>query len=142
MKGIIEQIWENKSRNGQAYLTVQIDGERYGVWDTKYFDQLQVGGEIEYDFRQSGNFKNITDLRPLDGQPSAPYQPNHRDRQITRLSCLKSASEILAPVHLNVDSKRELVVDTARYFERYVFEDDVGALPPQDQGEQDAGNSK
>ncbi len=57
MKGIIEQIWENESKNGQQYVTVQIDGERYSVWDDKHFDQLQEGAEIEYEFRQSGNFK-------------------------------------------------------------------------------------
>jgi hypothetical protein len=142
MKGVIEEVWENESRNGQKYLTVQIAGEKYSVWDTKYFDQLQVGAEIDYDFRQSGNFKNITDLRPLQEQMSPPYQPNHRDRQITRLSCLKSASEILAPVHLDIDAKRDLVIDTARYFERYVFEDDIGALQQQDQGDQSAGNSR
>ena len=33
MKGTIEQIWENKSRNGEKYLTVQMNGERYSVWD-------------------------------------------------------------------------------------------------------------
>ena len=70
------------------------------------------------------------------------YHPNNKDRQITRMSCLKSASEILAPVHLDLDSKREMVIETAKCFERYVTEDDVGALPPQDQGEQRAGNSK
>ncbi len=26
MRGTIEQVWENESRNGQQYLTVQIDG--------------------------------------------------------------------------------------------------------------------
>lgn len=62
MKGTIEQIWENESKNGQQYLTVQIDGERYSVWDTKYFDQLHEGAEIEYQFRQSGNFRNITEV--------------------------------------------------------------------------------
>ena len=41
MKGIIEQIWENESKNGQPYLTVQIDGERYSVWDDKHFDQFK-----------------------------------------------------------------------------------------------------
>jgi len=128
--------------SGQAYLTVQIDGERYSVWDTKYFDQLQVGSEIEYDFRQSGNFKNITEVSSLDGQPPSSYQPNNRSRNMTRLSCLKSASRIVAPVHLDVDAKRELVVDTARYFERYVQEDDVGTLPQQDKGERNAGNSQ
>ncbi|MDK2464136.1 MAG: hypothetical protein QI223_05135 [Candidatus Korarchaeota archaeon] len=125
MRGVVEQVWENESRNGQPYLTVQINGERYTVWDTKYFDQLREGAEIEYEFRQSGNFKNITEVRsPSEEQQPQIYQ-NARDRQITRLSCLKSAAEILAPAQLDPDAKRQLVIDTARVFERYVNEDDV-----------------
>ncbi len=134
MRGVVEQVWENESRNGQPYLTVQINGERYTVWDTKYFDQLREGAEIEYEFRQSGNFKNITEVRsPSEEQQPQAYQ-NDRDRQITRLSCLKSAAEILAPAQLDPDTKRQLVIDTARVFERYVNEDDVG-MPTDDPSE-------
>ena len=134
MRGVVEQVWENESRNGQPYLTVQINGERYTVWDTKYFDQLREGAEIEYEFRQSGNFKNITEVRsPSEEQQPQTYQ-NDRDRQITRLSCLKSAAEILAPAQLDPDTKRQLVIDTARVFERYVNEDDVG-MPTDDPSE-------
>ena len=134
MRGVVEQVWENESRSGQPYLTVQINGERYTVWDTKYFDQLREGAEIEYEFRQSGNFKNITEVRsPSEEQQPQAYQ-NDRDRQITRLSCLKSAAEILAPAQLDPDTKRQLVIDTARVFERYVNEDDVG-MPTDDPSE-------
>ncbi len=129
MKGIIEQIWENESKNGQQYLTVQIDGERYSVWDDKHFDQLQEGAEIEYEFRQSGNFKNITEVSSLTPNHEPPLYHNDRDRQITRLSCLKSAAQILAPAQVDPDAKRDLVIDTARVFERYVGENDPGSLP-------------
>ncbi len=47
MRGTIDQIWENESRNGQKYLAVQIDGERYSAWDTEYFEliqEAQLGG--------------------------------------------------------------------------------------------------
>jgi len=144
MRGVIDQVWENESRNGQKYLTVEMDGERYSVWDTKYFDMLQPGATIDYESRQSGNFRHLTDIEPVDGNGNGfpPYQPNHKDRQITRMSCLKSASEIMAPVQLDPDTKREMVIDTARYFERYVFEGDPGTIPEQNQGGQRAGNSR
>lgn len=129
MKGIIEQVWENESKNGQQYLTVQIDGERYTVWDDKYFDQLQEGAEIEYQFRQSGNFSNITEVATLTENNDVPLYQNGRDRQITRLSCLKSAAQILAPAQVDPDAKRDMVIDTARVFERYVQEDDPGSVP-------------
>ena len=91
MRGTIENVWENESRNGQKYLTVQIDGERYSVWDDKHFDRLQQGAEIDYEFRQSGNFRNITEVRdPTEASETPTYQ-NSRDRQITRLSCLARA---------------------------------------------------
>ena len=130
MRGMIEQVWENESKKGQKYVTVQVGGERYSVWDDKYFDALQEGVTIDYDFRQSGNFKNMTDIEPVDGNGNGmpQYTPNGKDRQIARMSCLKSASEILAPVHMDTDAKRDLVIDTARYFERYAAEDDTGTL--------------
>lgn len=134
MKGTVEQVWENESKNGQRYLTVQIGGERYSVWDTKYFDRLQEGAEVEYDFRQSGNFRNITDIRGPEENNQAPAYHNDRDRQITRLSCLKSAAEILAPAQVDPDAKRELVIETARVFERYVGENDLNSSAPDQDG--------
>ena len=124
MRGTIEQVWENESRKGQKYLTVQVGGERYSVWDDKYFDTLQEGVTVDYDFRQSGKFKNMTDIEPVDGSGNGPpqYQQNGKARQIARMSCLKSASEILAPVQLDPDAKKDLTIETARFFERYVFE--------------------
>ena len=121
MRGIIENVWENESKNGKEYLTVQIEGERYSVWDKKYFDQLHEGLEIEYDVRESGNFKNINDIRPVERSNQAGHYNNHKDKQITRLSCLKSASEICAPLHMELDTKRDTVIDTARFFERFCW---------------------
>ena len=146
MKGTIEQVFENESKNGQRYMTVQIGGERYSVWDQKYFDHMQQGAEIEYDFRQSGNFRNITQVSAPSAEPDngngTPTYHNGRDRQITRLSCLKSAAEIISPAQLTPDVKRDLVIDTARVFERYVAENDLGALPETPKGEPDAGQGR
>ncbi len=136
MRGTIEQIWENESRKGQKYLTVQVGGERYSVWDDKYFDTLQEGITIDYDFRQSGNFKNMTDIQPANGNGNElpQYRPNGKDRQIARMSCLKSASEILAPVQLDPDAKKNLTIETARFFERYVFEGELETVAQQNGG--------
>jgi hypothetical protein len=138
MRGTIDRIWENESRSGQKYLTVQVGSERYSVWDDKYFDMLQEGVTIDYDFKQSGNFKNMTDIEPANGNGNGlpQYQPNNKDRQIARMSCLKSASEILAPVQLDPDAKKDLTIDTARFFERYVFEGDTAT----DAGSNSGGN--
>ena len=125
------------------YLTVQIDGERYSVWDADYFGRFEQGVEVEYDFRQSGNFKNITEVNGLTeshGTEDQPMYHNNRDLRITRLSCLKSAAGIIAPARMEPDAKRDLVIDTARVFERYVGEDDLGPETPTPEGEPGAGN--
>lgn len=150
MRGTIERVWDNETRNGKQYRTAQIGGQRYNVFDTKYFDLLQEGEDVQFDFRQSGDYRHITDMSLSgNGQKSAnqndhSYQPNNngKDRQIARMSCLKSASEIMAPVQLEPDAKREKVIDTAKYFERYVFEGDPGTLSEQDNGDRRARNGR
>lgn len=141
MKGTVEQVWENESRNGQTYLAVQIDGERYTVWDQEYFGQFKEGSEVEYEFRQSGDFKNITDVGTSENQPNSPTYGNSRDRQITRLSCLKSAARVLAPAQVDPEEKQDMVIGMARRFENYITEDeDLDDISPG--GEPYAGNSQ
>lgn len=153
MRGTIDKIWENKTTKGTEYRTLQIGDQRYNVWDTKYFDQLQEGEDIEFDFKESGKYKHITDMT-LSGSGHRSnnhnqnsthnnnYTPNHKERQIARMSCLKSASEILAPVQMDPDAKKDIVIDTAKFFERYVFEDDIGPPGYEGQGENRAGNHR
>lgn len=139
MRGTIEQVWENESRRGRKYLTVQMNGERYSIWDSKYFDTIHEGATIDCQLKQSGDFRHLTDIQLADGNGngngSSTYQPNNKDRQIARMSCLKSASEILSPVQLDPDAKKQLTIDTARFFERYVFEDNSDDPPEPDNGD-------
>ena len=138
MRGTIEQVWKNESRNGRKYLTVQIGGDKYSVWDAKYFDQLQPGATIEGEVRESGNYKHLSEIEPVRARSDGGYRPSDKDRQITRLSCLKSASEIAAPVAMDIEGKQELVVELARRFERYVYEEDFD-FPEPVEGQPDAG---
>jgi hypothetical protein len=146
MRGTIDHVWENETKGGQKYLTVQMNGERYSVWDSKYFDTIREGASVNYDLKQSGNFTHLIDIEPVNGNGNGngapPYQPNNKDRQIARMSCLKSASEILAPVQLDPDKKKQLTIDTARFFERYVFEDGIDDQPANGQGGNRGGRSK
>ena len=84
MTGVIERVWGNEARNGQKYLTVQIDDERYSLWDTKCFDHIQEGLEIQYEFRQRGNFKHLRETVLAKEQERPAYRPNdggYSDRQ-------------------------------------------------------------
>jgi hypothetical protein len=35
MRGTIDHVWEDETKGGQRYLTVQMNGERYSVWELK-----------------------------------------------------------------------------------------------------------
>jgi hypothetical protein len=139
MKGTIERLWQNESKKGQPYLTVQIAGERYNVWDSECFERLKEGDQIEYRLQESGNFRHLTDIRPAGAQKGPqpggddgdgnPRPANDRDTQIRRMSCLKSASEILGAYPIDVDVKAERTVDLARRFERYVTGEDLADFP-------------
>ncbi len=59
MKGEIEKIWDNESRNGERYLGLSVDGQRYTLWEEKYFDKLK-----DYE-RLSAEFDRITRARAI-----------------------------------------------------------------------------
>jgi len=63
MKGVIEQIWDNTSKTGKPYKAIQIGGERYTLWDKKYFDAIQKGESVDFEFDDKGKFKNITSVQ-------------------------------------------------------------------------------
>ena len=48
MRGTIDHVWENETKGGQKYLTVQMNGERYSGWNSKYFDSIQEGATVDY----------------------------------------------------------------------------------------------
>lgn len=69
MKGEIEKIWKNETSDGRKYNVLQIGGERYSLWEGDYLDKLQEGQTLEFDFRESGEFKNINKIyEPGGGQ--------------------------------------------------------------------------
>jgi len=119
MEGKIEKIWENE-KNGKRYWVLEIGGEKYSVWDEKYVDGLSEGSVVDYNWRQSGNFRKITDLRKLDVQPL-----NTKNEQIVRMSCLRTAGEIISGERLDLRLKIERVLDTSKIFEKYVVTGDI-----------------
>jgi len=129
MKGVIEEMYINTSRSGKDYLTLVIDGEKYFLWDKKYFNGLEEGKEINYDWSQNGKFKRITNI-DYDHEPSQeptqkvePLPIDRKTMQMVRMSSLKSASVILQNAQLAPEQKSELTLDLARKFEKYIIED-------------------
>ena len=125
MRGIVEKIWENRTQNNKRYHVVEIGGEKYSVWDSALMEGITEGARVEYDWKKSGNFKKITGLQKIDeSQMSEAYQSDRKSREIIRMSCLRSASELLYGLYFDPDEKAEKALDIARRFERYVSGED------------------
>jgi len=120
MKGRIEKIWDNESRNGQRYLGISIDGQRYTLWEEQYFDQLQEGDVIDFEWKKSGRFKNITEIKYNNEDNNYPEK---KLKSIIRMSCLKSASELISDSDVETGKRADMAIDFARKFEDYIKED-------------------
>jgi hypothetical protein len=66
-----------------------------------------------------------------------------KDREIVRMSCIKSAIYLTKDFGgMDLDDRAESVVEVARKFERYVTDvEDLGALREENGGEDFGGNS-
>ena len=119
MKGLIEKLWENQDRKGRRYLVLEIAGERYSLWDEDLMNGLDEGLVVEYEWKQSGKYKNLTEIEP-ERAYSASVRAEKRDKDMVRMSCLKSAAAVLASCELEPDKKGEHTLELAKSFERYI----------------------
>lgn len=127
MQGIVDKIWENETRDKKRYHVLEIGGEKYSVWDPNLLEGLGEGNQVEYEWKQSGNFKKITDLKLIDpASESGSYKSDRKSREIVRMSCLRSASEILHGLFIDPDEKTRKALDIAREFEKYVRTEEEG----------------
>ena len=126
MKGEIEKIWDNESRNGERYLGLSVDGQRYTLWEEKYFDKLKEGDVIDFEWKKSGKYKNITKINTNDFDDFM----ERKQESIIRMSCLKSASELIAGSDLEPGKRADMALDFAMKFENYV-KDDLDEDPPE-----------
>jgi len=140
MKGEIEKIWKNQTNDGRRYNVLQIGGERYSLWEEDYLDKLQEGQALEFDFRNSGDFKNISRIyepEAADGQPeiepkeelppgcNGPQPNDQKARQIIRMSSLRSASQILGGSRIPAGKRAEKTIEIAKKFEKYIDDGDL-----------------
>ena len=93
MKGEVEKLWKNKTEDGRKYEVFQINGERYSLWEEDYLDKIQEGQALEFDYKESGDFKNITKIyEPGEGKSNEKNCGCRRSEQIVKMSSLRSAS--------------------------------------------------
>lgn len=121
MKGTIQKIWENQNKKGEKYWVFSIDGQRYSLWDHKSREAITEGDVLDFVWIQKGNFRNITKLKKLSGTEALDFQ-ERKSRQIIKISCIRSACELLARSSVKPEQKSEIVLKIAKQFEDYVFE--------------------
>ena len=126
MRGTIEGIVERTSRSGKRYWLVTIDSNRFYAWEPKYAKSFDSGQMVGYEWRDSGDYRSITSMEMVtdDGQEAEPNYPpmDPRDMRIVRMSCLRSAAEVLQGYGRDDSEVDETVLDMAREFERYILE--------------------
>lgn len=124
MKGTVDKIWENQTKGKKMYHVLEIGGEKYSVWEEKLMEGLGEGNEVEYEWAKSGDFRKITDLRKIQTGPGPdPYERDRKSVDIIRMSCLKSASEILYGLFIDPDEKTEKAIEISKRFEKYVTDE-------------------
>ena len=128
MKGEVEKVWKNETEDGKRYEVFQINGERYSLWEEGYLDRIQEGQSLEFDFKESGDFKNITEIyEPSKNEEKEPEYGNQRLKKTIKMSCLKSASRVLIGSKIPYQNRADRAIEIARKFEKYI--DDEGLDP-------------
>ncbi|MFX1562188.1 MAG: hypothetical protein ACFFDP_02645 [Promethearchaeota archaeon] len=120
MLGRIDQLWDNETDKGKPYQVLAIGDERYSFWDKKQFGKFRKGDTVEFDWKQSGEYKNITTIDLTETGSNASDGSNDKNERIVKMSSLKTAGMVLGPLDMEPREKVLLTVDTARYFEKYI----------------------
>lgn len=125
MEGVINKIWENQDPKGNRYVVLDISGERYSLWYKDQMDGLTEGQRVEYEWKQSGKYRNITKLELVGEEPVEHDRVGvERGRDRLRLRCVESASRVLAHYDADPEQKGQFVLELARRLERYITEAD------------------
>ena len=119
MLGRIDQLWDNKTDKGQPYQVLAIGDDRYSFWDKKQFGKFRKGDTVEFDWKQAGEYKNITTIE-LSEVDNNYNNSNGKDKRMAKMSCLKSASRVLGPMDIEPNKKIRATVSVAKYFEQYI----------------------
>ncbi|MEE9389752.1 MAG: hypothetical protein V3U91_00765 [Candidatus Aminicenantaceae bacterium] len=124
MKGEVEKLWKNETEDGRKYEVFQIGGERYSLWEEDYLDRIQEGQTLEFDFKESGEFKNITEIYEQPGEvEKEPEYGNQRLKKTIRMSSLKSASRVLIGSRIPYQNRADRAIEIAKKFEKYIDDD-------------------
>lgn len=124
MQGIVDRIWRNERADGSEYWVLSIGGKRYSTWDQRLIDSIREGDSVEFAFTSSGRFRTITALQRSAGPSFATADklaPSPESLRITRMSCLRTAAEMLKDTTLLPEQKLSLAITMAERMEEHVL---------------------
>jgi hypothetical protein len=81
MQGYVDKIYENTSQNNRLYWNIIIDGEKYSTFSQSLVNQCSEGFQVDFEFRQNGNYRNLTAVNGVrdegrgGGQRQGPPPP-------------------------------------------------------------------
>ena len=120
MLGRVENIEESRSKEGSPYWIITISGRRYTVWDGDLIKGLQPGENIEFFFVNSGGFRKVVALHKASSQSNLnPWL--EKGKQIARMSCLRTAAQIVEAKRLDPTKKATVILKIAGLLETYVL---------------------
>lgn len=138
MKGTIDTVQVKVAKNGNRFVSLSIEGCRYAIWDPGLAERYRPGDIVEYKFEQKGRFADLTYINLLERPETPPAKSEQRDqddldlfvpyeekkdRQIARMSCLKSAATLVsnyASMESDLDTLIKYAIDVSKTFEKYV----------------------
>ena len=134
MKGRISKVWKNRLKDGRTYETISVDGVRYNIWNEEYMGKLKTGDEIEFSYQEKGKYKNIQKIALPDTSKEEAEKPEpkeekrsylnpmiKKEREIARMSCLKSALWLTRDLaELELEEKTDKIIGIAKKFEKYI----------------------
>ena len=132
MYGILEKIWENRNQKGDTYWTLIISEQRYSVWDADLLKGVQEGDKVEFSFTQSGQYRKIVELHKASMYSPARNrwldQQERKGKQIVRMSCLRTAAQLVESKRLDPTKKAALALRIAAGFEEHVLQAEARKL--------------
>ncbi len=124
MRGKIDRIWHNRRADDSEFWVLSIEGQRYSTWDKSLIANLSEGDLVEFAYSPSGRYRKLTGIKrlPIPAFTTArEIAVDPRALQIVRMSCLRTAAEMLKDAELLPVKRSALVKAFAREFEEHVF---------------------
>jgi len=93
---------------------LDIEGTMFSTADKAHVQDLKEGDYVQVQWKKVGGYNNITGIRRIEHPVDA------KNRQIVRMSCLNSASQVISSTKLPSTKKIERTLEAAKAFEAYV----------------------